>query len=414
MKKWISIFCFLLLNYAGKAQVEGYLFYAEIEAVTTSGFYNVELMPEITAHLKKDYSDIRVVNSEGKWIPHILKNEYKRKEGINRYALPFHLAKNDTDATEIVIREVVKPINNLILTIGNTIAERPFTISGSDDGVHWFVINDSIQIRPETSSDNILGAVRFYFPPANYSFYKITITNNGRYPYDVKKITTYAEHVKDENNLHRYFENPSTDVQQTDSGKISYIRISQKQAYHFDEISLQLTGPAYYSRSASLYIPISNVHSFAKPDIPAASFLISNSNSLYFKTSILNSPVFYLLIYNEDNLPLTIQKVNTYCSYRFIAAYLEAGKTYRLLMNNKTARQPVYDLISTDSSILFSDRVVATGKVLTTVNYKKEKEESSSNKIILWGVIIIVLLLLLYFTINMIKDINYKKSDDHL
>src|SRR5882762_4819983 len=71
-KKWSSIFLFYMITVCCNAQTAGYKFYSQLDSVKTSGFYNIELTPELNAHLKTDYGDLRIVNDSGKWVPHQL------------------------------------------------------------------------------------------------------------------------------------------------------------------------------------------------------------------------------------------------------------------------------------------------------------------------------------------------------
>ena len=73
-KKWINFLLFSLISLCSSAQTTGYRFYTQLDSVKSNGFYNIEFTPEINARLKTDYSDVRIVNESGKWVPHILHN----------------------------------------------------------------------------------------------------------------------------------------------------------------------------------------------------------------------------------------------------------------------------------------------------------------------------------------------------
>src|SRR6185436_21021523 len=72
-KKWISIFLLCLSSFCVSAQTEGYNYFGKLDTVKSSGFYNIALTPEVNAHLKTDYTDIRIVNDSGKWVPHVFR-----------------------------------------------------------------------------------------------------------------------------------------------------------------------------------------------------------------------------------------------------------------------------------------------------------------------------------------------------
>lgn len=72
-KKTINILLLLLISTCTHAQTQGYKYSATLDTVSTAGFYNIALSPMLTAHLKTDLSDIRVINEEGKWVPHVVR-----------------------------------------------------------------------------------------------------------------------------------------------------------------------------------------------------------------------------------------------------------------------------------------------------------------------------------------------------
>src|SRR5205809_666274 len=104
-KKWSSIFVFSMIAICCNAQIAGYKFYTQLDSVKTSGFYNIELTPELNGHLKTDYSDLRIVNDSGKWVPHVLHfaEDQQRK---NIVAVPVKIEQKTTfgSVTTLVLK----------------------------------------------------------------------------------------------------------------------------------------------------------------------------------------------------------------------------------------------------------------------------------------------------------------------
>jgi hypothetical protein len=410
-KKWTNLFLFSLITACSAAQTEGYKFYSPLDTIKTSGFYNIALTPDLNAHLKTDYSDVRIVNNAGRWVPHISHSPSNTDnfltEGKN---LKFTVTENTKANTILIIQPAQNIISNIGLVINNTAAERFCTLSGSNDSKNWFVINDSILVNPipdESATKNIF---RIDFPPSNYSFFKIVIKNNNKDPFDIKNIIhENPAIIKTENKL---ILNPATTIAQKDSGKISYIKITQQQPFHFNSISLKITGVKYFSRKVEVYIPFADNHSYANPGQLLQSFTISNNSTLQFKTPVSNANIFYLLIKNEDNLPLTISEINTGNSYHFLTSYLEKGSSYKLILDNTIAVTPNYDLTNLNKTITNSAQFLTAGKAMAFKQNEIITTPVKNNKWVLWASLIAALFVLLLFTQKMIKEVNKRKQDD--
>jgi hypothetical protein len=414
-KKWISFLCFVTAAVCCNAQTAGYKFYARLDSVKTSGFYNIAITPELSAHLKTDYSDLRIVNDSGKWVPHVLHYPATEKSDLALY-MDLRIVKKETTGsfTTLVIAAGQHITSNLVLNIRNTTAERFCTLSGSDDDKDWFVINDSILINPASEAKNTTNSFRIDFPPSNYSFFKIVIDNKNKDPFDIKDVmnsTSASSMLIDKPKL---LLNPPTIIEQKDSGKISYLKVTQQQSYHFNNISLKLSGVKYFSRKVDLYIPDDANHSVSNPGQLFQSFTISNNSTLEFKLPVTNAPIFYLKINNEDNLPLKVAEVNTSIDNRYITSYLEKGNKYRLIMENASATEPNYDLTSinikfSDSTPLLSFKNIIAFKEKPTV-----ASPQKNNSWILWVSLIAVLFVLLLFTQKMVKEVNKRKEHDSI
>jgi len=412
-KKWSSILLFCIITVFCNAQTEGYKFYAALDSVKTSGFYTINLVPEITAHLKTDYSDLRIVNDSGKWVPHVLYSDNSNRSfDIVFMDLKF-IKKEDSKLKTILLIENRDSItSNIGLVIRNTTAERYCTLSGSDDNQKWFVINDSILINPSFDNNSTENTFVINFPSSNYKYFKLIIYNNNKDPFDIKSVINRTPPALELYSIFGSMQNPLPKIEQQDSGKISYVKITQAQPYHFDQIDLSLSGVMYFSRKADLYIPDNKTHSFANPGRLLQSFTLSNNSTLQFKIPLSNAPVFYLLINNEDNLPLKVSEVKTNNSYHSVTCYLEQGDNYRLFLDNISATAPNYDLKQLAKNM--PGKILKTGQIIAIENKIPVLIPVKNNNWILWTSIIAVLFVLLLFTKKIVTEVNKRKEHDSI
>lgn len=411
-KKLHKLLLILLLNQLQVgAQTGGFNYEAAIQPVDSSGFYNIVLKPEINAHLKTDHRDLRIVNDSGKWVPHLVwnPNENLITEAVNYER---RIIKNErvNSNTEIIIQNDSVVITNLFFTIKNTQAERYCTLSGSDDMKGWFIINDSVKIVYDAEAQNKVTQFELRFPPVDYRYFKVIIQDNGKDALKVMRAGT----VMSSTLSGKYFrfpllENPSIKIHQKDSGNFSYIQIDQVAAYHFGRIALKLSGVKYFNRKAKLYIPSVVQHSFANPGTYITDLDLSNNSTLQFNVPLSKATTFYIIIQNEDNLPLKVDEIKTFTGYRVATVYLEKGHQYKMLLENEALSIPKYDLAWSD--IPSREKIpVAAVAVITAVKRADVIVKKNNSGFLLWGIIGIAVAVLGFFTYRLISDMNQSKS----
>ena len=350
-KKWISSFLFCLITVCSKAQTEGYHYYANLDSIKNSGFYKIALDPELNAHIKTNFSDVRIVNAAGKWIPHILNAPNDLNTGrIIYYNIQFEKTINSSASTELILNGGDRFIAGFDINVKSTSASRVAKLSGSDNRQDWFVILDSLLLTPLVIEKK--GETKYHidFPACNYKYYKLVIDNKANDPVNILHITMPVQNYTGVTEL-LIAENPGAVIFQKDSGRISYIKMTQKENYHIDQLGLTTSGVKYYYRKMEIYLPSGDNHAFSNPGTLLQSFYLTNKNSLYYNLRHINPKVLYLLIYNEDNLPLKIDAVKSWSNTRWLTAYLEKGTQYKLIMDNPFAMAPDYDLTKLNNII---------------------------------------------------------------
>ena len=408
--KWCNcLLILLLLQITVTAQTNGYRYQAAIDEVAVPGFYNIALSPEIYAHVKLDNRDLRIVDEKGKWIPHIIRepvlhNSIKASQDVKI------ISKKLSSNTSTFIVEAADSITSeLTLEIKNTLAERYCTLTASEDLSVWYIINDSISIRPAQTSKNGNSYFSIYFPQVNYKYYKIAINNSGLEPLNIVGISSTVKTNGDKNiSLHNAIENPECRIEQVDSGGVSVIKVIQAKAYHFDKISLALSGSTYYRRHVELYFPSEGRHTFATPGRLINSFQISNNSSLEFSLPSSDAGMFYLVIRNEDSPPLKVLSVKTYNSYYVATVWLEKKEAYRLIMDNDAATVPNYDLQLRDIPAENEVKEVRTGQTFALPE-PGIPPVTTQNKNTMWLVIGLAAVVLLCFTWKLVQELNKSK-----
>ncbi|MCP9752105.1 DUF3999 family protein [Ferruginibacter sp. HRS2-29] len=415
-KKWFNVLCCSLLAMSGKAQVEGYKYYMQLDTVSKPGYYNIALSPEITGRIKTDYSDVRIVYN-AHWVPYVLNTEKELLREAYLRDLKFSIPESNRQHTVVLAtaNDFDKTTLNLLLTIRNTAAERACSVSGSDDLKNWFVLNDSTWLSPFPGPQQTIREIRIPLPASSYKYFKVVIHNNNRDPFDIMKVATAVADDGNDNKIQQYtrvIQNPPVRMTQTDSGNISYITVRQSQSYHFDRISYQISGTKYFNRKAAVYLSGDDVPSIGNPGRLYALFTIADNSCFNTKLPVANSKTFFILVYNEDNPPLRFSELSTSLNQRFITAYLESNKLYQLIFGNSDATLPAFDLKVADSNRVNELPFVKTGSLVTVRSVKPDapKHTPANYKWLLWTAIGLVLLALFFFSLRRFREIGKNKT----
>lgn len=407
------VLCLLASIYC-EAQTEGFAYKALLDTVKQAGFYNVAISPLVSAHTQTDYRDIRIVNTSGRWVPHLLRlPEEERTYHTLLIDMPFVSKKADATTVTCVVKNTFSAITQMVLQMKNTTAQRTCSISGSLNGKDWFIINDSIRLQEGAITNGDKTDCRLAFPPSDYPYFKIVVNSKQTDPVNIVSIAAPVSASKLLNEMaNKLLENPACTIVQKDSAKVSYIQVTQQEAYQFEMLALRVNGVAYFNRRMDVYVPQTAQHSFASPGRLIQSVNISNNSTLQFYLPLTKAKTFYLVVHNDDNLPLKITAVKTALRYRVLTAYLEQGSGYQLITDNPNVAAPVYDLaklkdsLPTNIPLLGMDSILTANSLAPTATIANKQ----SNKYLLWGSLALALLGLLYFTIKLTKEVNKRKA----
>jgi hypothetical protein len=401
----------LCMSLSAMGQTEGYEYQAGISKIQNTGFHNIVLTPAINAYLKTDYSDLRIINSKGKWVPHLLS-----EAGVTG-TVPVGLAeqrilkKNNSDQfTEIVIKTDKSTISGLVIETTNAEVERFCTLTGSDDSTNWYIINDSIPVKPRPYGGGGKSSLNIAFPPNDYRFYKLLIANEGFAPFNIVKVLSSGISRDAGSVSGSYIENPSPAVIQQDSGRFTFVKIIQPAGHHIEKIALKISGVKYFYRKAELFVPGPRSNISNQPGRFLKSFIISNNSDLQFLIPLINADSFFLVIYNEDNPAIKIEEVRTFSNRHTVSAYLEKGENYHLLMCNNGAVHPDYDLPELNLDLSKSLPEATIGPIILIVGGRETSSSSRNNQRMIWLAILVAAIMLGFFTYKLVTEMNKKEK----
>jgi hypothetical protein len=389
---------------------------ASLDTVAQAAFYRIGLTPALIAKCRLDLPDLRIADQAGKYIPYVLKSDLPilSTEGFHEFPILSNRRIKDSSTEIVIANKASSSLNYLLLVMQNSAARRTATLSGSDDGNKWYAIREHIGLEEagNDTADHFVQSVSF--PSSSYHYFKMILDDKGLLPLHILKTGMFSRSYK----KGRYLEIPDPIIHQKDSSdRHSYITLLFGEAYRIDQLTLQMQGPALYKRNVRIFKeePAASPQAVATGEGLVTEITLDPSNtSIHFlpvKTSRL-----LIDISNEDNMPLSVQKVASYQLDQYLLAYLQPGVAYRLLAGNAVATTPEYDLKYFVDTVGSDPKQVLAGPLRpvdhpTMANSLAAKDHAA---IILWAIIAGVLLLLIFLSVKMLKAIPKKNEQDRL
>lgn len=396
---YLTLLCFIL-TFSASAQ-KSFRYQALVNKVDSSGFYNISLQPDLVAKSKGDQSDIRLTDRNGNFVPYIKSTQGPQVGVIKFHA--FHQVSSklnaDTGTTFIVENDQTKPVNLVYLKLKNAEVDRRINVSGSDDMKRWYAIKEGVKLQDYVLNDDGTSMQPLSLPASNYHYLKFLVNDKNK-----ARIKFLAAGVY----IHLPVKNPylpvtDASIIKRDSDKTTIINIRLNDLYFIDLFHLKINSPKYYKRKVMVY-------QFDDQHRELIGYDDLNSNNNGDLSITLKSNHIQLEIANGDNHPLDIGEIKLFQKDRSITAYLEAGKSYKLLTGDKNAKTPEYDLRFFADSIRDLVPEINHGPVMKNIAFGVQpvivKRDYS---ILIWAAIIIALLVLSLLTWKMVGEVTNRK-----
>lgn len=397
----------LLFCSTGVSFAQQFHYKADLDPVKETGFYTIKLTPEITSYLKTDFSDFRIADEKGKWIPHIIINgaEVIKKEKV----IDFPVLSNritDSGKTELILQNNADTlVSEIRLFLKNTAVSRTGIISGSNDQKHWFIISPTfIERSYETTVSEYIQELKFI--PSDYRFFKIIISNLKNDPLNILHAGVYSIEYFEPPKL--FIEHSNTMFVQKESGSQTLVMITEQIFSHIGKLRFNINGPKFYKRHLVIYLPDQKNN----PGKFVAEFELLRGLQ-EFEFPVIKTKQLLAVIKNNDNPPLKITDV--YCSEPNISAisYLEANHKYHLLMESDSVSLPDFDLEQFKDSIPSNTLLLAAGKITAIEKAQPvPAEKSFFKKWFIWPILLLVLALLFMLAKSLLNDIHKSNTNN--
>ena len=373
-----------------------------INVVPKSGFYKINITPQLSSHLKFDFSDFRIYDNKGEQVQYVLDRKNTFINGLNFIEFPIiSNVVNEKKNTILIIENKNYPnnVSQISLLLQNSSVSRNAKISGNNDNAGWFIIANSINISQENETIESYYVNKISIAKSNYKYFKIEIDNKKEDPYNILKAGINVEN----NNkvVTVYNQNPTLKfIQKDSSDKKTYINVSNENSFLVNKISTFFSGPKFYNRTLEINYKRQN-------NIASSQSKTIKSNSLnVLEINVGKEKSFQLVIDNNDNPPLKLDSLITYQIEHHVIAYLEQGKQYQILAENNLAQKPNYDLEKFNDIIPAIIDSIGFGEIKTID--KTKPVEKQKNSYWLWIAIATAILVMGLLTKSLLADMKKK------
>lgn len=386
---------------------------AKIKSIKENGLHKIVLPSEIRSFSKEDLSDFRIHNAKNKEVPYfvILNKNQATASGFLEFKL---ISKSliPRKKTIIIIETPKNTIDEIVLSIANSVVTKTFDISGSNDQKEWFGLINKARLFNLQSVKGLSVFKTLKLPLSSYKYLKIEFDDKKTLPINVLKTGVFTNKIIN-NNIQEVFPKSSVATQYT-SQKKSGIRVIFDNKQIVNQILFNISSPNLYKREGRIYLnKIREVkHKTETYHKTISAFELNSDKKQPIKIQQLFEKEFFIEIENEDNQPLVFSDIRFFQNQVAIITDLKAGQEYSIKTGNPKAITPKYDLEN------FKNKM-ANNLPETTI-YEINRENSNTIRVeeksiwqqtwFMWVCIALGAISIFYYTVKLVKDMKNKES----
>jgi hypothetical protein len=289
------------------------------------------------------------------------------------------------------------------LIIKNAAVSRLATISGSNNGRDWFIIDDGLLLHRSYESTTDEFVQELTFPLSSYSFLKLVIDNNQNDPLNITRAGFYD--MLYEKTIIQYNQNPQPALSQKDSANQTLVTLRWDKPVHIERLHVFVEGQKFYNRDLQICLPGAKENESGEV---IGHFRLASFTDSIFDIPRTKTDQLFIIIKNEDNPPLHLTKIESEQTKTSALTYIDKPGDYHLLLNGENAKAPDYDLV------LFSDSIPHNTEWLSTGPVKANETPVIISKRIqrwwIWPAILVAIAALGFITFSLTRDMRKRDS----
>ena len=414
MKIKLLIIAFLAIALNSFGQIKQYRYFgtsynykSEIKGIENQ-WHQLILPNHIFGEVSNDLNDLRIfgITSENDTIeaPYLLdkKEEKNTIEKVDFKTINQSKKGNDYYFTFELVAE--KDINKIILNFDQTNFNWRANLEGSQNQQEWFSILEDYRLVSIKNGRTNFNFSTLNFPNSKYRYFRVKINTDQQLTLRSSKIilqkTTQGDYQNFEIKKMESKENKKNrttiiDIDLQEPLPVSYLKIEVQ-----DEIDFYRPMQIKYLSDS---LKTEQGWKYNYRNLTSGTLNSIEPNILKFPSQITKQ--LRLIIQNQDNEPLQIDRVIIQgIEHQMIARFTKEAN-YFLAFGNKNARKPNYDIARFRENIPANLTSLTLGEMQRIDKIAQQKTAPLfENKFWLYGIMILIIFLLGWFSLKMIKS----------
>ena len=409
----MKIFKIIVFSLMANATMAQNLTTAKIEKIEKSGLHSIVLPTLIRSVSRENLSDFRILDSKKNEVPY-----YINDDNIDKYFTTFNTFKIISKTaipnknTTIILENPKLEINEIVLSIANADVTKNYSVSGSNDQVEWFGLVNNQELYADLDSEKTNGLTTIPVPLTSYKFLKIVFDDKKTLPINVLKSGDISSKTTRGDLLEIFTKSNTNAENKIDKKTTLHVIFSNLEI--INQISFNIAAPKLYKRYVRVYklVSVKVKHKFEIQQRDLTTFELNAASKNTFDISQITEKDIYLEIENQDNPPLTINKIQFFQTPISVVADLKADENYTISTENENAIAPNYDLESFKSAIKDD---LPKAKIIDIVlpqfdSAKFQEKAFYEQPWFMWICICLGGAAVLFFSVNLLKDLNKPNS----
>ena len=380
--------------------------------IQENGLHKIILPTNVRAASHDNFNFLRIKNSKQEEVPYVLL--YNIDKSFSEFTSTKILTKNkikDSVTSIIIENKKREKLEKITLKIANTQIVKKYDIYGSENNIDWFGLVANKELSYYNSANNTILEKTIHFPLNNYKFLRIDFNDKKSLPINILETGFYKSKIFTEEPIEI---NGYTMVKNTlKDKKITQLKFSATKAHQIDLISFDITSEFFLRNAKVIITKTRKVKKRTESyEVTKSTFRLNSRNKNTFYINNLNVKEFTIEIENQDNPPLSIEKIQLLQKPVCLIANLKQKESYEIHIDT-LLKKPSYDLgnfISNKTDNVHRLNLTNFSKI---DNQEKDgiiKKSFWQTNMFMWLCIILGGILVVFFALSLLKDISNKDT----
>ncbi len=378
-----------------------------IDTIKQKGLHKIMLSKEIRSAANENFNSLRIKDVKENEVPYTL--IYNTNTVFSKF-LPAKIISKKVlkdSITSLILANVSgKNQQRIVLKIANNNIIKYYTVSGSNDTENWFGLVSNKRLNYLNSKQKTFTEKVIEFPLNNYRFIRIDFDDKHSLPINILDAGVYRSKffVQEPSIIDNFKQESIT----PENRKTTQLKFTANSSHKVNTIAFSITSD-FFLRKAKIIVKEKRTikKRIETYDKIIAIFQLNSKNNNTFDVRGLNTNEFYVEIENEDNPPLTIDKITFFQDPIYMVTNLNKDEKYNIIIDS-TLLKPKYDIGN------FISNTISSIEKTTVLNFHKVEQKSQElkkpafwqTKTFMWVCLILGGIFVVFFALKLLKDIN--------